>query len=77
MSDAPDDSIDMEAWPLYRAEMLEKLRDMREQFASLQGEKLEPLRRAAEKFVKDLQNAVDAGDAEYRRRHPGAVFDPS
>ena len=73
------DEMDWEEWPTRRCELVESVAGMREQFRSIEMNRpgLEPLQQAVQKFMSDVENLIAAGDAEYRRRHPGARFDPS
>jgi hypothetical protein len=79
-SDNPQipEEVDWEQWPEKRAELVQALKGMKQQFEEFQGRpELEPLMSAAKKFLSDMDNVLRAGDAEYRRLHPGAQFDPS
>ena len=71
------DEMDWEEWPTRRCELVESVECMHEQFRALNRPGLEALQQAVQKFMSDVENLIAAGDAEYRRRHPGARFDPS
>ncbi len=74
---AEDESWDWEHWPAKRAELLQAVNAMQQQFEQIDRPELEDLRRAAAKFMSDIKNVIGAGDAEYLRLHPGAQFDAS
>jgi hypothetical protein len=75
MSDTP---FDWEEWPLRRVELTDAIAKFRAQLASLDARpELDIVRDASEKFIGDIENAIVAGDTEYRRLHPGAQFEPS
>ena len=76
--ETPEEDFDWEQWPEKRAELVQALAGMKQQFEEFQQRpELEPLMNAAKKFMSDMDNVLSAGDAEYRRLHPGARFEPS
>ncbi|HZQ90271.1 MAG TPA: hypothetical protein VFA60_00590 [Terriglobales bacterium] len=74
--EAPEQEFDWEEWPERRAEMVQALDGLKKQAGALEGgQQLDPLRAAMDKFRRDMENVIRAGDEEYRMRHPGAKFD--
>jgi chorismate mutase len=72
--------FDWEQWPERRAELVDAVAGMKQQFAELEmgeREELKPLHDAAAKFLGDMEDVITAGDEEYRKLHPGAQFEPS
>jgi hypothetical protein len=68
--------FDWEEWPKRRAEMLAAMKAMQQKIAALDPRpELDSVRAATDKFMRDMQNVISAGDAEYGRLHPGACFD--
>jgi hypothetical protein len=77
ITNQPEEDFDWEQWPEKRAELVQSLNGMKAQFAGIDGPEMEPVLNAAKRFMSDMENVLSAGDAEYRRLHPGAQFDPS
>ena len=74
--DISEPDFDWEQWPARRADLVQAVAGMKEQFAELgDREELAPLRDAAAKFLGDMENVITAGDAEYRKLYPGAQFE--
>lgn len=68
--------FDWDDWPAKRAEMLVALKAMQQRIAELDpNPNLDNVRAANDRFMRDMQNVIAAGDAEYSRLHPGASFD--
>ena len=76
-ADTPEADFDWEQWPERRAELVQALHGMKQQFAEFDRPELEPVLNAAKKFMSDMENVLTAGDREYRRLHPGAQFEAS
>lgn len=71
-----DQPFDWDEWPQRRAELTTALDRMRAELAALDPRpELDNLRGAGEKFMRDMDNAIAAGDEEYLRLHPGASFE--
>ena len=68
--------FDWEDWPAKRAEMIAAMKALQQRVAELDPNPgLDSVRAANEQFMRDMQNVIAAGDAEYSRLHPGASFD--
>lgn len=75
-NEEPEKPFDWEQWPARRAEMLVALKAMQQHIAELDpNPNLDNVRAASDKFMRDMQNVIAAGDAEYGRLHPGVSFD--
>ena len=78
--DADEDdveAIDWDEWPQKRAEMLDAVSKIKTQIDQIARPELDGLLRAQRKFLRDMENVIAAGDEEYRRRYPGARFEPN
>ena len=75
-ADEQIEPFDWEEWPERRAEMLAAMKAMQQKIAELDPRpELDSVRAATDKFMRDMQNVISAGDAEYGRLHHGARFD--
>lgn len=75
-TEQPEEPFDWEQWPAHRAEMISALEAMRQHIAQLdRNPNLDNVRPTSDKLMRDTQNVIAAGDAEYGRLHPSVSFD--